>query len=267
MKKLGIFDSGLGGLILTKAIRDHLPDPDIIYLGDTLHLPYGNRSMEAIMMYTKRAMTALFEEHDCRLVVMACNTASAAVLRKLQQEWLPEHYPERNIIGVIVPTLEEALERGYRRIGLIGTNFMVTSGIFEEELKKLDSEIEIVTQATPLLVPLIENKGNAWIEDVLRSYLAVFEEKPIECLILGCTHYAYLKPYLQNVLPSGVDVISQDEIIPLKLESYLSRHAEYNDVIGKNGKTEFYVTDLTDNYVQTAHEIYQSDIQILKTGT
>jgi len=99
--KLGIFDSGLGGLLITKAIRGALPDPDIVYLGDTLHLPYGNRSEEAITDYTKRAMQHLFDAHDCKLVIIACNTASAAALRNLQQNWLPKHYPDRNILGVV----------------------------------------------------------------------------------------------------------------------------------------------------------------------
>src|SRR5262245_60211876 len=97
--KLGIFDSGLGGLLITKAVREQMPDIDMVYFGDTLHLPYGNRSDEAIYSYTRDAMDYLFRQ-DCALVVLACNTASAAALRKLQQQWLPKAWPGRNIIGV-----------------------------------------------------------------------------------------------------------------------------------------------------------------------
>src|SRR5688572_21270631 len=105
--KLGIFDSGLGGLVITKAIRDRLPDIDIMYFGDTLHLPYGNRSEEAIYMYTQRAMNFMFAQ-GCALIIVACNTASATALRRLQQAWLKDAWPDRNIIGVVVPTLEAA---------------------------------------------------------------------------------------------------------------------------------------------------------------
>lgn len=259
--KLGFFDSGLGGLVIARAVRNRLPDIDMIYLGDTLRLPYGNRSTEAIYEFTKRGMIKLFEE-DCALIVIACNTASAAALRKLQQEWLPDAYPGRNIIGVIVPTLEDAVEGGYKKLGVIGTSYIVGSNIFGEELEKLSPQTQIIQRATPLLVPLVENDGLAWADSVLRHYLAPMQEQGMECLVLGCTHYPFLKPYIKNILGADFPLLSQDDTIPHKLEEYLNRHPEYAQKIERNGQSVFVVTDLTDHYIGAARQIYGADISV-----
>lgn len=261
--KLGVFDSGLGGLIITKAIREFLPDIDLFYYGDTLHLPYGNRSSEAIYKYTKAAMSFMFE-NDCQLIVMACNTASAATLRRLQQTWLTKAWPGRNIIGVVVPTLEAALDQGYKNLGLIGTNFIVGSEIYKEELQKINPEISLQSIATPLLVPLIENQGEPWLKNVLKSYLDQLND--IECLLLGCTHYASLKNHVSDIIGEDVEVLSQDDLIPPKLMSYLKRHPEHDDKIGKNGQGEFWVSDLTYGYMDAAQRLYGDDIQVQKAS-
>ncbi len=257
--KLGVFDSGLGGLIITKAIRESLPKVDLFYYGDTLHLPYGNRSHEAIYKYTKASMTYMFG-NDCQLIVMACNTASAAALRRLQQNWLGDAWPGRNIIGVVVPTLETALDLGHNKLGLIGTNYIVESEVYKEELQKLNPGISLQSIATPLLVPLIENNGEPWLKDVLKSYLD--QLKGIECLLLGCTHYASLKNHVRELMGENITVLSQDELIPPKLMDYLGRHPEHNDKIGKNGNSEFWVSDLTTGYLNAAQHLYGGDIQI-----
>ncbi|MGQ0527489.1 MAG: glutamate racemase [Alphaproteobacteria bacterium] len=260
--KLGIFDSGLGGLAITKSIRDALPDIDIIYFGDTLHLPYGNRSEDTIYLYTQRCMEYLFQQ-DCKLIIIACNTASASALRRLQQEWLPKNHPDRNIIGVIVPTLEAALDAGCKKIGLIATNHTITSDVYTQELGKIDPSIQMIGKATPLLVPLIENDGMKWAPGVLEDYLQPLLEQKIECLILGCTHYVCLKDIL-GPLMNGVKILSQDDIIPQKLAYYLTRHPEYSDAISRNACIEFRVSDVTDNYCNAARAIYGADIQINK---
>ncbi len=261
--KLGIFDSGLGGLLITRAIREKIPDIDLVYFGDTLHLPYGNRSDEAIFDYTRAAMEHLFRQ-DCKLVVVACNTASAAALRRLQQTWLHQAWPGRNIIGVVVPTLEVAIERGYKTLGVIGTSYMMRSNVYREELRKINPDIKIVQKATPLLVPLIENDGLLWAESVLEHYLSSLLEEGIECLILGCTHYPFLRKSIAKITGPAIDLISQDDIIPAKLEDYLNRHPEYNNFISRTGRAEFHVSDLTDNYYKAARTIYGDDILVEK---
>ena len=262
--KLGIFDSGLGGLLITKAIREYIPDIDILYYGDTLHLPYGNRSEGAIYMYTRRSMEFMFEQ-GCKLIVVACNTASATSLRRVQQEWLPQgQFPGCNIIGIVVPTLEAAIEQGYKRLGLIGTNYLVGSDVYGEELRKLSPDIQIFQQATPLLVPLIENDGMRWAPEVLEHYLQPLLKEKIECLLLGCTHYPFLKDDIRKVVGNDLPLLSQDEILPQKLSDYLNRHAKYSDAISKNKKSEFFVSDMTENYKKSARVIYGHDIDLQK---
>ncbi len=259
--KIGIFDSGLGGLLITKAVRERIPDVDIIYFGDTLHLPYGNRSAQAIYEYSKRAISFLFEQ-DCNLIITACNTVSAKILRRLQQEYLPNSpYSDRRILGVVVPTLECAIDRGYKKVGIIATNYTIQSNIFPEELNKIDPSITIIQQNTPLLVPLIENDGEEWIEDVLTKYLSPIKND-IECLILGCTLYPFIKSKFQSVLGQDIAILSQDEIIPEKLEDYLKRHPEISDQLSRNASNKFYVSDLTQGYEVAARKIYDHTIKI-----
>lgn len=252
--KLGIFDSGLGGLVIARAIRDALPDLDITYFGDTLHLPYGNRSKDAIYDYSRAAVDFLFQQ-DCQLIITACNTVSASALRRLQQVYLPNSaYKNRRILGVVVPTLECALDAGYKRLGVIATNDTVQSNIYEEELRKLQPDMHIVQKATPLLVPLIENDGEPWIPSVLESYLEDLQGEDLECLILGCTHYPSVKKHVRRIL--NVNLISQDEIIPKRLKDYLKRHPETSNKISHNGTISFYVSDMTESYRRAAFNIY-----------
>ncbi|MCD8520626.1 MAG: glutamate racemase [Alphaproteobacteria bacterium] len=252
--KIGVFDSGLGGLLICKAIRDRLPEPDIIYLGDTLHLPYGNRSQEAIYTYTRRAMEFLFQQ-GCKLIIVACNTASAAALRQLQQQWLPQAYSDRRILGVVVPTLEAAIDSGSHSIGVLATNYITRANIYGDELQKLNPAIALHPIAAPLLVPLIENDGLEWVEPALQRYFAPVQDKGLDSLILGCTHYPLIRPQVEKILP-GVKILSQDEIIPPKLDDYLQRHPEISDEIARNGSTHFYVSDITDSYHKAAERLY-----------
>ena len=259
--KLGVFDSGLGGLLISKAIARALPDLDMMYVGDTLHLPYGNRSAQAIEDYTRRCMDAMFK-NDCKLVIMACNTASAACLRRLQQEYLPTHWPDRNILGVVVPTLEESIDHGATNIGLIATNFIVQSNIYEEELQKINPDVRLQTIATPLLVPLIEQGGDTWLEDVLTDYFKAFDLHAMQSLILGCTHYVRLKQVVRKILPNHINIISQDDIIPHKLQDYLKRHNAFDKAIGRNGLREYMVTDLTESYQDAANNLFGHPLTI-----
>jgi glutamate racemase len=251
--KLGIFDSGLGGVLIARSIRKTFPDIDIMYLGDTLHMPYGNRSAEAIYQHSKACMEAMFAA-DCRMIIMACNTASASALRRLQQDYLPDAYADRRILGVVVPTIEYALDRGYTNLGLIGTNYTVSTNVYEEELRKINPDIRIAQVKTPLLVPLIEHDGGAWLDSVLDSYLEPLAARGIEALLLGCTHYVALAERIKARY--DFEVIAQDEIVPVKLAQYFERHPEIYGEIGRGAVDDFYVSDLTDGYAHSALKFY-----------
>ena len=255
--KIGIFDSGLGGLVITKSIIEALPQYDYIYLGDTLHVPYGSRSFEAVYQYTKNAMDYLFE-NDCQLIIIACNTASAKALRTLQQNYLPKKYPDRRILGVIIPTIEAAVEKNVKNIAMISTAGTKKSETFDLELAKRVSGVALTTIATPLLVPMVENNGIKWVKPILEEYLKPFDTP--DALILGCTHYPLLKSEISKILP--VPLISQDEIIPYKLKDYLKRHPEIETTLSQKGNRQFLVTDLTDSYEISAKNLYGKDIKI-----
>lgn len=242
-----------------------LPGYDMVYLGDTLHVPYGGRSPEAIYHYTTQAVQTLFD-HDCALVIVACNTASAQALRPLQQNWLPaQNDPSRRVLGVIVPTLEAAIEADIKHIGLIATEATIRSGVYPCELSKLNPDLQITSKACPLLVPMIEHGGRKWVKPILDEYLAPMVDAGIESLILGCTHYPVLKAELEEALDgTGISLISQDAIIPEKLKEYLSRHPEMAARLTQNGKQDYYVSDLTPSYEQAAKAICGQNIPLEK---
>lgn len=257
--KIGVFDSGLGGIFIARAIRDALPAYDYLYLGDTLHLPYGKRSDEVIYDLSEKAMRYLFES-GCDLIIMACNTASAAALRKLQQGFLAREYPTRRILGVVVPTLEVAIEQGAEKIGLLATQRTVTSNIYDLELKKINPKVELISVASPLLVPLIEDRGEKYLDVVLEDYCAPM--KDVQSVILGCTHYVALKERLKKILPQAA-LISQDDIIPEKLADYLVRHPEMETRLSRFGSFEIRVTDANENFRQSVRDLlgYDADLK------
>ena len=264
--KIGFFDSGLGGLIIMSAVAKALPQYDYMFLGDTMNVPYGNRSHDFVHEITKKAVTYLFEQ-DCVLVIIACNTAGVTALRPLQQNWLMNNYPDRRILGVVVPTLETAIEKKHKKIGLLATSATVNSAVYEAELQKINPEIELISQAAPLLVPLIENEGQKWIEPILEDYLRPLIQAEIQSLILGCTHYPFVKKDIINIFKKNdckADLISQDECIPYKLADYLQRHPEIESRITQTGKRAFSVTDITDSYRKSATNIYGEELELQK---
>jgi glutamate racemase len=211
--KIGVFDSGVGGLIILRAIRKRLSPYDYLYLGDTLHVPYGNRTQKQIYQFTKRGVEYLFK-NNCALIIIACNSASSRALRRLQREWLPKHYPDRRILGVIIPTAEAAIaQKNSKKIGVLATKATTASKSFAKEIKKLSKNIPVVHQSAPLLVPLIEDAKIKECKAVLQKYLLPLLQKKVKTIILGCTHY----PLIKKLLPKNIRVISQDEVVPEKL--------------------------------------------------
>lgn len=260
--KIGFFDSGLGGLYIARAVHKMLPQYDYVYLGDTLHLPYGKRSRDTVYQLTQRAVEYLFTQQDCQLIIIACNTASALALRKLQQGWLATHYPERRVLGVIVPTLEHTIEHNHKNIGMIATEAMASSGIYEEELRKLSPDIALHSVSAPLLVPLLEHEGDAFLDQALSMYIEPLVTKNIDALILGCTHYCLLKSRIERLYPNRFDIIAQDEIIPPKITDYLRRHPEIDGLLSKGHSSHYEVTDISQSFQKNAHDIIGDNVDI-----
>lgn len=251
--KIGVFDSGLGGLAITQAIIRRLPQYDYLYLGDTKRVPYGGRSQETIHEFTSQALTYLFK-NDCQLIILACNTASAEALRKSQQEYLPHNYPDRRVLGMIIPTAEAVFEsRSPGRVGVLATPSTVESQAYVRELRRQCITVEVAQVPAPLLVPLLENEGWKYLGAVLDDYLTVLLESEIDAVVLGCTHYCLLKKLVRDRV--SIPVISQDEVIPEKLANYLLRHPEIEDRLSRYGTREFCVTDITAGSVRLAAEL------------
>lgn len=255
---LGVFDSGFGGLTVLRAIRDVLPDISITYLGDSARTPYGNRSRSTVTKYTKECCEELFRR-GCKLIVLACNTASADTLRELQQEWLPKFKEEepRNIIGVIWPLAEKAANiTRSGRIGVVGTRGTIESGAYVSEIKKLRPDAEVVDQACPLLVPLVEE---GWIDKpetrkILRTYLSPLKSKNPDVLVLGCTHYEALHHLFKSKMGSRCTVLHTPSIVASKLKDYIGRHPEY--VIDRGGETRFLTTGDPERFGEMGKEFY-----------
>ena len=251
---IGIFDSGLGGLTVIKSIMRLLPEYQILYLGDTARLPYGNRSPEVIYKFTQEGVNFLFQK-GCTLVILACNTASAVSLKRIQEEYLPKNHPGKKVLGVILPLVEKCVvQTKNSRIGVIGTRSTIQSQAYAKEILKINKNIQIFQNSAPLLVPLIEE---GWIKrpetkKIARYYLRPLKNKQIDTLILGCTHYPFLHQIIQSIMGKRCLVLHSADIIAQSLKNYLTRHKEIECNLAKNKNHNFYVTDITDNFIGLA---------------
>ena len=241
---IGVFDSGHGGLTVLRALVEAAPDRPFVYLGDHAAAPYGPRNEEDIYRLTVAGVERLFEQ-GCRLVVLACNTAAAVALRRMQQNWLPWAHPDRNVLGVLVPMVEAITRVPWmmeappldrppepRTVGIFATNATVASGSFPREIGKRAPDVRVVQQACPDLVPLIEQGApDERIMPSVRCYVAALEEQlrgePLDTVVLGCTHYPLVAHLFAEALPPGVEVLCQPSLTARSLEHYLERHPEY----------------------------------------
>ncbi len=241
---IGVFDSGLGGLTILKALIKELPQYNYIYFGDNARVPYGNRSPEIIYQFTKEAVDFLFKK-NCQLIIIACNTSTSTSLRKIQQEYLPKFYPDRKVLGVIKPAIEELEKRRFKKIGIIGTKATIKSEAFVHEIKKILPNTKIFQQACPLLVPFIEDSGRnkKILELILEEYIGSLKKKKIDCLVLGCTHYGIIEKEIQKIVGEKVKVISEGKIVAMKLKDYLFRHPEIEVKLERKKQVTYFFTD------------------------
>jgi glutamate racemase len=245
--KIGFFDSGLGGLTVLRAVAKELPQYDYVYYGDTANLPYGDKTEEEIYRLTTIGMEYLFEA-GCLLVIIACNTASAETARRLQQEFIPQRYPDRKILGIIIPTIEVLDFSTHTKVTLIGTKRTVESAKYVRELESRKNDKVIFNQiATPELVPLIE-LGE--IETALAAAIARIEREAGESdvVVLGCTHYTQIKEGLRAHFTDQKCIISQDEVIPDKLKNYLANHPELAEKLTSEGVRSVHLTKHRPDY-------------------
>ncbi|MDY5076405.1 MAG: aspartate/glutamate racemase family protein [Paludibacteraceae bacterium] len=283
--KIGVFDSGYGGLTILEQIRKQLPEYDYLYLGDNARAPYGTHSFEVIHQYTWQAVQYLFGA-DCSLVILACNTASAKALRTIQQQDIPQwlqlsncklsncqirngqlsnsklsNSQIRNVLGVIRPTTEAVAQRTRNgHIGVLGTPGTVQSGSYAIELQKQRADLLVAQQACPMWVPLIENGehlqagADYFVEKYLRLLFA--QDPQIDTLVLGCTHYPLLLPKIQAALSAivahEVEVVAQGEIVARSLQDYLRRHTDIAATLSQGATCTYLTTEQADKFSESA---------------
>lgn len=238
-RAIGVFDSGIGGLTVAHEIMMRLPNEDIVYLGDTARLPYGTKSPETVLRFSRENL-AFLKRKNVKIIVVACNTASSVALPKLLEE---ESVP---LVGVLLPGARAAARATKtKRVGIIGTTATIRSGGYEDALWNIEPSIKIWSRACPLFVPLVEE---GWHEDEItrltaRRYLDPMAEFDADSLVLGCTHYPLLKDVISGVVGAKVTLVDSARETAVEVERILTKGALRSD-LERPGTITVYVTDI-----------------------
>lgn len=255
---IGVFDSGIGGLTVAREIMRNLPSEKIVYFGDTARVPYGNKSKDNIIRYSKQIIHFLMEQ-KVKAIVIACNTASALAMDEVRREF------EIPILGVIEPGARVAAQETHNgRIGVIGTVATIGSGIHEQYLKQLRPDVTVITKECPLFVPLVEE---GWYHDpvtdsVVERYLQEMKDKDVDTLILGCTHYPLIRSTIREFMGEGVRLVNPAYETALELKRLLEKEDMHS--LGQEQADfpyRFYVSDLAEKFKEFANSILPYDVE------
>jgi glutamate racemase len=250
---IGVFDSGLGGLTVLRALVDRFPQLPLIYLGDRAHVPYGNRPSSEVIDLTRQGVETLFSA-GCKLVLLGCNTATAVAARHLQQAWLPtSRWRGRNVLGIVAPTVEAATQTPWAvstpqypqkynadLIAVFGTTRTITSGVYPEEIRKRCPRVTVVQQVCARLAGAIEEEApeaelEALVAEAVAEMLNQTGGAPPHRAILGCTHFPLVEHLFRRHLPAYARILSQPEVVADSFEDYITRHPEY--IAGARGSS------------------------------
>lgn len=264
MKKeapVGVFDSGVGGLTVAREIMRQLPNENLVYFGDTARVPYGSKSKDTIIRYSRQIIHFL-KTKDVKAIVIACNTASALALDVVRQE------VDIPIIGVVEPGARAALAvTQTKKIGVIGTEATVRSSIYSRIIKEQDPEATVIGCACPLFVPLVEEgfAKHKVTGEIIDFYLASMKKTDIDALILGCTHYPLLRSRIREYMGDRITLVNPAYEAAMDLKSLLKeRNLESDCVSGEHGSYSFYVSDAAEKFMQFANSILPYDIGTTK---
>lgn len=249
MKPIGVFDSGVGGLTLVRALKRKLPNESILFLGDTARLPYGIKSGETVTRYTQRNIDYL-ESQGVKGVVVACNTASATALPTLSHK-LP-------LWGVVEPGAARAAAVSKECVGILATGSTVHSGAYERAILRRRPDLQVVSQACPLFVPLVEE---GWLDDpvtqdIAERYVAPLLEQNVDTVVLGCTHYPLLEPVLRELFLEEVEFVDSAEVTAAEVAKALPAGDSSPD---DKPRDRFVVTDAAEHFERLAHQILEGD--------
>jgi glutamate racemase len=260
---IGIFDSGIGGLTVAKAIVERLPHESIIYFGDTVHLPYGDKSAATIQGYARSIVDMLLAQ-GCKMIVIACNSASAAAY-DFVKEYVGKRALVLNVVDPMIAFLQKQYADNGKRVGLIGTKQTVNSQIYPQKLAALQVHIDLCALATPLLVPAIEEgfSEHEIIDHLLREYLSRPELRGINALVLGCTHYPVIRDKIARFYANQIEIIDSSPLVAREVEAQLVAHNLLHDISG-NATRSFYVSDLTTAFADKAKLFFGKDVRLEK---
>jgi glutamate racemase len=260
---IGIFDSGIGGLTVAKAITKLLPNEKIIYFGDTAHMPYGEKSADAIKHYSIK-IAEFLKYKNCKMIVIACNTASAAGYRAVVK-----HTGMKDlIVNVIDPAADYVVKHFYRKkIGVIATKRTVSSNVYAKRIARLDAVTNVVQLATPLLAPMIEEGfyNNKISQTIINSYLSKSKLNTIDALILGCTHYPLIKNEIQKFYGKKVAVVDSSEVVAQYVKTVLEKHRLLNpgNKFGlAKADRQFYVSDYTQSFEESSKIFFDEKVKL-----
>jgi glutamate racemase len=255
---IGVFDSGYGGLTVLRELVKAMPGYDFLYLGDNARTPYGTRSFNVVYQYTLQAVTYLLR-HNCPIIIIACNTASAKALKNIQVLHLPHIAPGRRVLGVIRPSVQKAAELTRNgQVGVLGTAGTVASESYPIELEKWSGGriVSTVQEACPMWVPIVENNeiGSEGAEFFIKKHIENILRKnnTLDTLILGCTHYPLLLDSIKKYVPGHIKILEQGQIVSDKLVDYLKRHPEFDRQVSRNGEVLFQTTEHPDIFESKA---------------
>ncbi|NSW95587.1 MAG: glutamate racemase [Bacteroidales bacterium] len=258
-RPIGIFDSGVGGLTVAHAIKQILPGESMIYFGDTAHLPYGDKSEELIKFYSGK-ITEFLLSYNSKIILIACNSASASAYETLREE-----YKEKVImIDVIDPVVDYLAKRKFKKLGIIGTKRTISSGTYEQKIKEKSPGTDVISLATPLLVPMIEE---GFIYDdisnaIIRTYLSNPSFSGIEALVLACTHYPLIKNQIRKFFDFKVEVIDSSATVSAMLKNILEKNNLLNDT--GTAKDLFFVSDYTPYFEKIAGMFFEGNINLTR---
>lgn len=259
---IGIFDSGVGGMTVARAVEQRLPQYRMVYFGDVARTPYGSKSRETIVSYARQDTEFLLSQ-GARLIIVACNTAASVASDVLRREF------SEPVFEVITPAVERAVA-GSRsgRIGVIGTRATVRSGEYEKKIMAHGPEYRVFSQACPLLVPLVEE---GWLNKretkmIVRRYLHPLKLRQIDTLVLGCTHYPLLKELIQPRIGSRVGIIDSSEAVAESLAAFLETHPDIEAQLARQGENRYYVSDVTEAAVDIARKVFGREVLLEKVS-
>jgi glutamate racemase len=259
-QSIGIFDSGIGGLTVANAISHLLPNEHIVYYGDTEHMPYGEKSQDLIKTFSKKITKFLIENKNCKTIVIACNTASAAAYDELKEAYLGQ-IP---IINVIDPMVEHIVASDYKKVGIIATRGTIESNVYQSKLQRRKPEQDFAAMATPLLASMIEESfiNNEISHAILHEYVSHAMLKNIDALVLACTHYPLIANEIDAFFAHKVHLLNSAKVVAEKLKWILEKENLISDIT-KVKKNEFLVSDLTENFVKST-QLFYGEALILK---